>query len=186
MRTILVVFMSVLTAMSVGASEIGDDGLHKPAWLQDTFKDMSDDLADATADGKRLLIIFEQKGCIYCKKMHDEVFPHPEIEALIEDHFYVVQMDLFGGVDVTDFDGTELTEAQMAKRWGVYFTPTMMFMPETVEDGQTAAQAAVITMPGAFGRITTQALLEWVRDKGYDGDEHFQKYVAKRVSELAQ
>ncbi|WP_212523420.1 thioredoxin family protein [Actibacterium sp. MT2.3-13A] len=166
-----------------GASPMGDDGLHKPAWLRDTFKDMSEDLADANAEGKRLLIIFEQRGCIYCKKMHEEVFPDPEIEALIEDNYFVVQMNLFGDVEVTDFDGEVMSEKDMAVRWGVVFTPTMMFMPDVAPESGTAAQAAVVTMPGAFGKGTTKSLLNWVLEKGYEGDEHFQKYLARKLAE---
>jgi hypothetical protein len=70
----------------------------------------------------------------------------------------------------------------MAMRWGVMFTPTMIFLPEEVAEGQTAAQAAVATMPGAFGKGTTRALLTWVRDHGYADGENFQKYLAEQIN----
>jgi len=180
---------SILAAAVIGlglpafGAPMGDDGLHKPTWLRDTFKDMSEDLSEANAEGKRLLVIFEQRGCIYCKKMHEEVFPDPEIEALIKEKYFVVQMNLFGDVEVTDFDGTAMPEKDMAVRWGVVFTPTMMFMPEEAPESGTAAQAAVATMPGAFGKGTTLDLLTWVLEKGYEGDEHFQKYHARKINE---
>lgn len=164
------------------AAELGDDGLHKPDWLRETFKDLREDLAEANAEGKRLMVTFEQRGCIYCTKMHEEVFPDPEIEALIRDHYFVVQMNLFGDTEVTDFDGTKLTEKQAAMRWGVMFTPTLMFFPEQVPEGMTAQQAAVASMPGAFGKGTTAALLTWVRDHGYQSGENFQKFVAQRMN----
>lgn len=170
-------------ALPVHAAELGDDGLHKPTWLRDSFKDLREDLTEANADGKRLLVIWEQRGCIYCTKMHEEVFPDPEIDALIRDNYFVVQMNLFGDVEVTDFDGTALPEKDMARRWGIVFTPTLMFFPEAVTDGQTAAQAAVVSMPGAFGKGTTAALLTWVKDKGYDSGEHFQKYLARTMAD---
>jgi len=170
-------------AMPGLASPMGDDGLHKPDWLRDTFKDMSEDLTEARAEGKRMLVIWEQRGCIYCKKMHEEVFPDPRIDALIRENYFVVQMNLFGDVEVTDFDGTALPEKEMAARWGVFFTPTMMFMPEDVPEDEMASEAAVATMPGAFGKGTTRALLQWVLEKGYEGDEHFQKYVARTLAD---
>ena len=83
------------------AVELGDDGLHKPAWLRETFKDLRDDLAEANAEGKRLMLVYEQRGCIYCTKMHEEVFVHLAIEKLLTEDFYVVQMNLFGSVEVT-------------------------------------------------------------------------------------
>ncbi|MBL3566766.1 thioredoxin, partial [Rhodovulum sulfidophilum] len=39
------------------------------------------------------------------------------------------------------------------------------------------------SMPGAFGKGTTRALLQWVLDRGYEGDEHFQKYVARTMAD---
>lgn len=169
-------------AAAAGAVEVGDDGLHKPTWLRETFKDLREDLAEANAEGKRLLITVEQRGCIYCTQMHEEVFPDPEIDALIRENYFVVQMNLFGDVEVTDFDGTVLSEKEMAVRWGVMFTPTMIFLPEEVAEGQTAAQAAVATMPGAFGKGTTKALLTWVKDHGYADGTHFQKYLAEQIN----
>lgn len=172
-----------LLALPVSAVEMGDDGLHKTTWLRNTFKDMSEDLADAKAEGKRLVIIFEQRGCIYCTKMHEDIFTVPEIEAKLHEDFYFVQMNLFGDEEVTDFDGTVLSEKKMARRWGVFFTPTMMFMPESAPESGHAALGAVAIMPGAFGKGTTLDLLDWVLAKGYDGDEHFQKYHARKINE---
>lgn len=173
---------ALLLPLPVLAVELGDDGLHKPTWLRETFKDLRDDLAEANAEGKRLLIILEQRGCIYCTEMHEKVFPDPAIDTLIRDTYFVVQINLFGDVEVTDFDGTTLSEKDMAMRWGVMFTPTLMFLPESVTDGMIAADAAVATMPGSFGIGTTEALLIWVRDHGYDSGENFQKFVAERMA----
>lgn len=170
-----------LLSLPIHAAELGDDGLHKPDWLRETFKDLGEDLAEANAEGKRLLIIIEQRGCIYCTKMHEEVYPDPEVDALIREKYFVVQINMFGDVEVTDFDGTTLPEKEMVARWGVLFTPTMIFLPESVEEGQSAAQASVATMPGAFGRLTTRNLLTWIYDHGYESGEHFQKYHARML-----
>ena len=165
------------------AVTLGDDGLHKAPWMQDTFKDLREDLAEADAEGKRLMVIVEQRGCIYCTKMHEEVFVIPQIDQMLTDDFYVVQLNMFGDVEVTDFDGTTLPEKDMVSRWNVLFTPTMMFFPEEVPEGESATDAAVATVPGAFGKLTTWNMLNWVRDHGYDSDEPFQKYHARMIPE---
>jgi len=172
----------ILAVTPALAVDLGDDGLHKPTWLRETFKDLSEDLAEANAEGKRLLVIVEQRGCIYCTEMHEKVYPDPKIDALIREGYFVVQVNLFGDVEVTDFDGTTLPEKAMAARWGVMFTPTMIFLPEEVPENVTAAESAVAMMPGAFGIQTTEALLTWVRDKEYEDGEHFQKYLAARIA----
>ena len=59
-----------LMASNTIALEVGDDGLHKTKWMQDTFKDLREDLEEANTEGKRLVLFFEQIGCIYCTKMH--------------------------------------------------------------------------------------------------------------------
>lgn len=183
MKRVLTFLAAMVLAAPVWAVEVGDDGLHKPDWLRVTFKDMTEDLEEATAEGRRMVVIFEQRGCIYCTKMHEEVFPDPQINELIENDFYFVQMNLFGDVEVTDFDGTAMTEKDIARRWGVFFTPTLLFMPEEVPEGQTAAEAAVAIMPGAFEKDTTLHLLQWVLEKGYEKDEHFQAYHGRKVRE---
>ena len=171
-----------LAPIAASAAEIGEDGLHKQPWFQTTFKDMSEDLASAQEEGKRLVIFFEQQGCGYCKKMHEEVFSDPEVSDYIAENYYVVQMNLFGDEEVTDFDGEALPEKEMASRWGVVFTPTILFMPEEAPDGPAGA-AAVSQIPGAFGKYTTLHMFQWVVEKGYEGDEHFQKYHTRKWNE---
>ena len=132
MKHFATLLIALLLAVPVAAAELGDDGLHKAPWMRETFKDLSEDLEEATAEGKRLMVMVEQRGCIYCTKMHEEVFVIPEIEAFIEENFFVVQINMFGDVEVTDFDGTTLPEKDMVKRWGALFTPSIYFFPEEV------------------------------------------------------
>ena len=183
MKRLILIAAAVFMSATMGLAEMGDDGLHKAPWMRDTFKDLSEDLADANAEGKRLMVIIEQRGCIYCKKMHEDVFPVVKIADYIEKNFFVVQINMFGDVEVTDFDGTILPEKEMVRRWGALFTPSIMFFPEEVAENISANQAAVATMPGAFGKHTTFNMLNWIIEHGYAGDESFQKYHARKFSE---
>ena len=110
MRNLLTVLLITIFATAVGAADIGDDGLHKTSWMRDTFKDLSEDLEEANGLGKRFAIIFEQRGCVYCTKMHNEVFPRPEISSYLQENYFVVQLNLYGDVEVIDFDGEALSE----------------------------------------------------------------------------
>jgi thioredoxin-related protein len=176
-----------LVAMPAFATELGDDGLHKTDWMRDTFKDLTEDLAEANAEGKRLVLMVEQRGCIYCTKMHNEVFPREDVASYIRDNFFVVQINLHGDTEITDFDGEVLSEKQAARKWGLLFTPSILFLPEEVEDGATAQTASVALMPGAFGAGTTLDMFTWVNEKRYaiDSDEDFQRYHARRIQERA-
>lgn len=180
----LIALLFLLAAPAFSAS-LGDDGLHKTDWMRDTFKDLTEDLAEANAEGKRLVIMVEQRGCIYCEKMHKEVFPREDVASYIRDNFFVVQINLHGDTEITDFDGEVLTEKQAARKWGLLFTPSILFLPEEVENGQTAQSASVALMPGAFGAGTTLDMFTWVNEKRYgpEYEEDFQRYHARRIQE---
>ena len=174
-----------LVAAPAGAAEVGDDGLYKAPWMATTFKDLREDLAEASAEGKRLMVMFEQRGCVYCKQMHEEVFPLPAISEALNEDYFVVQMNLYGDTEITDLDGETLSEKAAARKWGVMFTPTMMFFPEEVPEGAPAHKAAVAVMPGAFGKGTTLDLLTWVAEERYAGEnaEEFQRYHSRMIQE---
>lgn len=182
MLKFLVVALALGFAPFAAAQENG--GLHHEDWFAVTFKDVREDMETARADGKRLALIVEQHGCIYCRKLHEEVLSDPEVRDYIKANYMVVQLNMFGDDEVTDLDGTALSEKEMSRRWGLVFTPTVIFMPDSIPEGGTAIQAAVQVMPGAFGKWTTLDMFTWVRDKGYEGEEHFQKYHARHIEEL--
>ena len=183
MERLLFICAALLLVAPLQAAEMGDDGLHKAAWMRETFKDLAEDLEEANSEGKRLAIIIEQQNCMYCKKMHETVFSDPDIFSYLMDNFFVVQINMFGNVEVTDFNGEALEERFMVSKWGMLFTPTMMFFPEYVSDDQTANQVMVASMPGAFSKETTRNLLTWVIDKEYEmPGANFQKYHADKYN----
>ncbi|KHQ51414.1 thioredoxin family protein [Mameliella alba] len=187
MKTWFGAALAVLMALPVAAQQMGDDGLYKNPWMRDTFKDLREDLDEANAEGKRLVLFFEQRGCIYCKKMHEEVFTDPEVSEFIAENYFVVQLNLHGSTEVTDFDGEVLQEREMARKWRVLFTPTIVFLPEDVPEGMTAMDAQVAVMPGAFSKGTSLDMFTWVAEKRYEiqdeTGEDFQRYHARRIQE---
>lgn len=163
----------------------GDDGLYHQAWFKDTFLDLREDLREAAAEGKRFVVIFEQAGCGYCTKMHKEVLSQKYINDYVRENFAVVQLDLWGAREVTDFDGKTLTEKALARRWGVLYTPTILFFTDRLEgkDGKSGRELEVSRIPGFFQTGTFYDMFTWVRIKGYEGDEHFQKFHIRRYRE---
>ena len=186
MKQKLILFLlSVTMPFCVMAAELGDDGLHKQSWMRDTFKDLREDLDEANSEGKRLVLMFEQRGCIYCSKMHKDVYSREHVSNYIDENFFVVQLNLHGDLEVTDFDGEVLSEKAMARKWNVLFTPTVLYLPQEVDEGITAAQAAVSYMSGAWSAGTTIDMLTWVNEERYllDNGEDFQRYHARRINE---
>jgi thioredoxin-related protein len=163
---------------------LGEDGLYHHDFFLQSFLDIGEDLADSQAEGKRLVVVFEQRGCIYCKKMNTEILADPAIHKYVRENFNVLQLNLFGERLVTDLDGEEMPEKQLARRWGVLFTPTFVFLTDDLDAAQgiTGKEATVFNMQGAFGKGTFTAAFEWVKQKGYEGDMHFQQYVADKIA----
>lgn len=180
----VIAVLAAFIALPAAAVEVGEDGLHKQAWFTMTFRDIAEDIEQARSEGKRLAITFEQRGCIYCREMHEKLLSDPEVRDYIREHFMVVQYNMFGDEEVTDLDGEVLTEKTAARKWGYVFTPTIVFLPDVAPESGTAAQAAVATMPGAFGKWTFLNMFRWVNEKGYESGEHFQHYHARIIAEL--
>ena len=186
LKTVIILsFIYFVAPVSAFAAQIGDDGLHKQSWMRDTFKDLREDLDEANLEGKRLVLMFEQRGCVYCSKMHKDVYSREKVSNYIDENFFVVQLNLHGDLEVTDFDGEILSEKAMARKWSILFTPTVIYLPQEVGEGLTATQAAVSFMPGAWSAATTIDMLTWVKEERYllDNGEDFQRYHARRFNE---
>lgn len=183
LKRLLLVLAFSLPVAAANAATLGEDGLHKEDWFSITFRDLAEDIASAQEEGKRLAIIIEQRGCIYCKKVHEEILSDPQVRDYIKANYKMVQYNLYGDEEVTDLDGEVLTEKTAARKWGIAFTPTILFLPEEPAGQLDARQAAVASMPGAFQKGTFLDMFAWVREKLYETDEDFQRYHARRIRE---
>ncbi|SEW14606.1 Thioredoxin-related protein [Aliiroseovarius sediminilitoris] len=175
-RSIFLGVVSLFWATYVTAAELGDDGLHKQPWFTDSFLEMADDLAEAGADGKDLLILIEQQGCPYCRELHEVNFTRQQIVDHLKEYYMVVQLNLFGAREVVDFDGEALEERALAVKWGVNFTPTVVIFPSDASDTSTARAAEAFRMPGYFKPFHFLKSLEFVTTDAYQ-DQVFQRYL---------
>lgn len=165
-----------------------ENGLYRQAWFALSFLDLRDDFAEAKREGKRLAIIFEQHGCPYCKKLHTDVLAERYINDYVRENYRVIQMDLFGSRDVTDFDGKVMSERALGERWGILFTPTVVFLKDDLTglEGKWGRELeAVDRLPLSFGAPTFYDLFVWVREKIYERDRNFQRFHIARYAERA-
>ena len=166
---------------ALAGAELGDDGLYKQDWFLDSFLILEEDLADAAAAGKRFAVMWELEGCPYCRETHLVNFADPEIEAFIRENFDVLQLNLLGSRAVTDFDGEELEEREMAAKHGVRFTPTIQFYPATSEEVDGTGQLAeVARMPGYFKPDHFLAMFRFVATNSYESMS-FKEFLSKEV-----
>src|SRR5712671_3615975 len=64
-----------------------DAGLYRQSWVLESFLDLSDDLDGAAKEGKRFAIMWELKGCPYCKETHLVNFSQSKISDYVKNNF---------------------------------------------------------------------------------------------------
>jgi len=146
------------------------DGLYREPWFLESFLDLADDLATATKEGKRFAVMWELKGCPYCKETHFVNFAQARIADYIKANFEITLLNIIGSLKVTDFDGEVLPEKELAKKYGVRYTPTFQFFRDDPAAMKTlspqkreVARAAGYLRPNDF-----LAYFRFVREKAYD------------------
>jgi thioredoxin-related protein len=147
-----------------------DDGLYRQPWFIESFLELADDLDAAAEKGKRLAVMWELKGCPYCRDTHLINFARPDIENYVKERFDVLQLNIIGAREVTDFDGERLSEKQMAAKYRLRGTPVLQFFPERSE--------------GLGARPPRER--EVLRSFGYQPPDEFKQmfvFVAERIYE---
>ena len=164
---------------------LSDDGLHVQSWFIQTFLDLADDHREMAQAGKRFAVIWEQKGCPYCAELHRKNFSKPAVRDFINDNFGVVQLNLWGSREVTDFNGEAMEERELARRWRVNFTPTVQFFDKSIDDnsGKGGIELEVARIPGYFKPFHFLAMFEFVREDAYV-NKNFQRYLQDKFAAL--
>lgn len=155
-----------------------DDGIYKQPWFLESFLELPDDLDDAQKAGKRFVVMWELKGCPYCKETHFVNFARPDISDYIKKNFVVLQLNIIGSRKVKDFDGQELSEKDLAAKYGIRFTPTIQFFDEEAASlkGREPQKREVARAPGYLRPDDFLAMFRFVRDKAYR-DKSFRDYL---------
>lgn len=162
---------------------VGEDGLHEQPWIQESFLNLTDDLAEANEQGKTVVVIWEQLGCPYCKRMHEVNFRIPRFNKYIEDNFFVIRLNLWGDREVTDFDGQMMSEKNLANKWGVLYTPTIQFFP-TEARSTSGKELEVLRVPGYFKPFHQYFLFRYAHTKGYVSQPNFQRWLSAIAQDL--
>ena len=165
--------------------EADESGLYVQPWFKETFLDLKEDMAEAKAEGKQLVILWEQKGCPYCREMHNVNLRIPETVDYIKKHFFVVQLNLWGDREVVDVDGEETTEKKLARKHRVQFTPTIQFFPMEAPKGEnvSARDMEVWRLLGYWKPFHFHHTFQYVHEKGYDTQPNFQRWLSAVAEE---
>lgn len=159
--------------------ELDDNGLHIQPWFKDSFLDLRDDLREAVEKGKRLVIFWEQKGCPYCKKMHEVNLTNRQIVDYIKKNFDAIQLNTRGERMVTGFDGRTMSERKFASASLIIGTPTIQFFTDdpAKAEGKTGRGADAWRFVGYYPRAPFLNAFVYVAEKGYEKEGDFFKWL---------
>jgi thioredoxin-related protein len=168
-RTFVAAGASLLGGMAVAyaSPQLDLDGLYNEPWLNKTSGNLSTDFAAATKSAKNFAVLWEMRGCPWCKLLHMENFAREDIAAYLQANFSLVQLNLRGKRELTGFDGEKLTEEELSYKLGVNSTPTFQFFRPT--------DAAAVQELGRAGYLKPGellTLLRFIREKGYENGSY--------------
>jgi thioredoxin-related protein len=142
MKLITVILFVFVLGVPAGASQpdghegglsegMVNPGYHdKPAWFKESFLDIREDIGEAAAAGRRVLLYFYQDGCPYCAKLLNDNFGNRAITEKTRSGFDVIAINMWGDREVADLSGVATTEKGFAAALRVQYTPTLLFMDE--------------------------------------------------------
>ncbi len=152
---LVVLAMGPATAAEEGLGEglVNPGYVEKPDWFKDSFLDLREDVAEAAAGGRRLMLYFHQDGCPYCATLIEDLHSRSLAEK-VQSYFDVVEINMWGDREVVDLQGEALTEKEFSESMKVLFTPTILFLNEAGE--------GVIRMNGYYPPHQFSAVLDYV------------------------
>jgi thioredoxin-related protein len=147
-----------------------EDGIYRQPWFLDSLLELADDLAAASEKKKRLAVMWELRGCPYCKETHLVNFARPDISAFVQQHFEILQLNLIGSREVVDFDGEKLSEKALAQKYDVRYTPTFQFFPDSAAalSGKRPREREVVRAQGYMHPPQFLAMFRYVAERAYE------------------
>ena len=156
----------------------GEDGLHKPSWLKESFLDITEDIQEAADAGKRLFMTIEWKGCSFCAKMNEVNWREPRIAEYLNAHFDHIQLNMQGAREVTDANGDAMPEKDYIRRLRLRGTPKLVFFhPPEKAKGKRGVDAVAFTTEGYVGRGHFYNMMEYVVAGAYESEPNFFKWL---------
>ena len=131
-----------------------------PAWFKNSFLDFEEDVAEAAANDRRIMLYFHQDSCPYCARLVDENLSDPEIKSFVQRHFDVIDINMWGDREVVSIGGQSFSEKAFAAALKVQYTPTLVFLDE---QGKTALRLNGYYPPRQF-RLALQYVAERKED----------------------
>ena len=100
-----------------------EDGLYREPWFLESFLELADDLEGAAEKSRRFAIVWELRGCPYCRETHLVNFAKPEIADFVKARFDILQLNIIGAREVVDLRRREADREGVGRKIWRSFHP---------------------------------------------------------------
>jgi thioredoxin-related protein len=150
-------------ASAYALPKLDPDGLYSEPWLTKTSGNLNVDFQDAAKSAKNFVLLWEMRGCGWCKRLHMENFAREDTAAYLQANFSLIQLNLRGKREIADFDGARLTEEGLSYKFDVNSTPTLQFFKPSDSGAHEELARIGYVKPEDF-----LPMLRFIREKGYE------------------
>ncbi|MEK6245614.1 MAG: thioredoxin fold domain-containing protein [Pseudomonadota bacterium] len=130
MRIIALLLALAAAAAPAGAQAPSLHAIEVPSWFAESLFELREDVREAAAQGRRVMLYFGQDGCPYCTALMQTNFSQRSIADKTRRHFVAIALNLWGDREVAWVDGRRMTEKALGRELRVQFTPTLLFLDE--------------------------------------------------------
>jgi len=138
---------------------VGGKAHSLPDWFKQSFLEIADDVDEANAEGKHVMLFFDLDGCPYCDRMLQESFKSDPLSSYIKSNFDVIAVNIQGNLEIAYNEEIIVTERKLAEILKVYATPALLFLNENNE--------AIARVDGYRAPERFQQVLEFVATRSY-------------------
>jgi thioredoxin-related protein len=173
--------LALATALVLGAAARAAGGLDPyDHFFETTFGDFQEELEITRDENKKaLMIFFEMDECPFCHRMKQTVLNQPEVQAYYREHFRVLSVDVSGDVEVVNFQGETMRQADFAFRENrVRATPVFQFYDHEGEP--------IVRFTGATSGVEEFMWLGEFVAEGHHKDTNFNRYKRERQARARQ
>lgn len=177
-RVIFMLILNLVVLPSVMADDtiketikgtfLGSKPIVHPAWFRQSFLDLEEDIREAEAIDKRLVLYFWQPGCPYCAELWDNNFSNQALVDVFRQSFEIIALNLWGDREVVHVDGEVLSEKNFADALNIQYTPTLLFFDEK--------KKVILRLNGYIPPPTFKAAIAFVSGK-HERTTHYADFI---------
>ena len=135
------------------------------------------DLSKALKKDKHLLVFFEQKKCVECDELHQDILSRPESVAELK-KLDVAFVDIWSKKKIITPDGKSLSTRDWVKSLGINYAPSLVYFNDKGEE--------VFRSEAYLKSFHIQSGMDYVSSGSYKTQPNLQRYIDGRAHHLRE